>query len=471
MSGERLFSEDEILSALRGLDRPIAPRPEFAAELYAVLRRESHRRGKAVPTLLAAALLATGLIGAAVIASQLNNHIDEDRPAVVVVATPTTSPIASEASTFASPEPPTSAPPTPTLRPTPAAAAMQPVWRDDDSACRMNDVVIVDDGLIAAGWCFSPELDYRTGVAWHSDTGFEWRRVFEVEDQRLIAVSPDGDGEGAVLLVAPSRPMPGLPRVFRGDQSAGFEAEQLPDPQRGGSPQLVDIARVDRTLFVAGTQFFDGEERPAAWISSSSQDDWRLIDVPADLATVVTRARSINGYANLMVAHENGFVVAGDTTLGRPALWRYDSATGWAAPDQVPSLSEIGEIAVVLDAETVILDVDQPSSPLLNRGSELWTKVDGEWRGHAIGSYEVFAAHRVEDGFIVTGVEHDGPQRVVLTSGDGMDWDETRLGIGPGRAGTSDPAIYAMVEFGGRVIGVGGNGVYVGPASVSDYSP
>jgi hypothetical protein len=456
MSRERLLSEDEILSALRGLDRPTAPRPEFAARLYAVLRRESHGRGKAVPTLLAAALLATGVLGAAVVASQLNNDEDEDRPAVVVVPSATPSPLATASSTFASPEPPHTAPATPTLRPTPVVSAMQPVWRDDDDDdgfCTMNDVAVVEDGLVAVGRCgrrFQESFGYA--VAWHSETGFEWRRVFEVaeEGSALRAVSGDGDGEGAVLL--------GDFQLFRGDQSAGFVGEQLPNPQRRGSPLLIDIARVGQNLFVLGETYVDGVGRPAAWITLSSEGAWQLIDVRPDLANIAPQLFSV-------VADENAFVIAGANPLA-PVLLRYDLRSEWGAPDLIPMLRPctdcVGDVTALVDSEAVVVD------------DSMWWKVGDEWHVHAIGeqAHKIdagYAALRLEDGFIVTGMRSRSyPQDVVATSTDGAVWVVTLLNPDAGRR--TEPSIRAMVEFNGRVIAVG-DAVYVGPAKVNDYSP
>ena len=380
---------------------------------------------------------------------------------------PTSTPLAAPSAT------PSADAATPTVSPTtsPGVAAMQAVWQDDDGPCTMSDVAVVDDGLVAVGWCDRRPNKPLYGVAWYSETGFEWRRVFQIEWQVLAAVSPDGDGEGAVLLGGfadlPVPQNPELPRVFRGDQSAGFEEEQLPNPQ-GAASGLIGIARIDQNLFVLGATYVDGERRPAAWISSSPQDDWRLIDVPTDLA--LTEPFGYSGYAQLVTADETGFVIAGNTPLV-PAIKRYDLSSGWGAPDEIFHPGDCwdcggpgnGQVTALIDSAAVIVD------------DVLWMKRGDEWSIEgAIGErlFYGYAGLRVEDGFIVGGVTEGAESpAVVATSRDGWAWQFARLHPDAAPPGSyAEPAVYAMVEFGGRVIAVG-DAVYVGPAKVSEYSP
>ena len=393
------------------------------------------------------AILAVLIVGVGLFAQRGGLLAPGASPSATSTPLPNPSATPSAESTDAAATPP------PSLAATPAAAAMQPVWRDDDDTCTMNDVAVVDDGLVAAGWCRDPEAR-RYGVAWHSDTGLEWRRVFEIveEGSALVAVSGDGDGGGAVLL--------GAFQLFRGDHSAGFEEEQLHNPQRRGSPLLSDIARVGQNLFVVGTQFFDGADGTAAWISSNSGDDWQLIDGPTDLALTGGNA------AQLMIADENGFVVAGKIREGTfTALWRYALISGWGAADVIPvgSCTDcVGPVTALIDSEAVVVE------------DSLWMKVGDQWRVHTIGEQqhkidEGYAALRLEDGFIVMGIRgRTYPQDVVATSTDGAEWSVSLLNPEAGRR--TEPSIRAMVEFNGRVIAVG-DGVFIGPARVSDYVP
>jgi len=369
------------------------------------------------------------------------------------LANPSATPSADAAGPTVRPSTDAAATPPASLTATPAAAAMQPVWRADDDTCTMNDVAVVDDGLVAVGSCRNPEAR-RYGVAWHSETGFEWRRVFEIYVEVLVAVSGNGDGGGVVLL--------GEFQLFRGDLSAGFEVEQLPNPHGRGSPIPIDIAHVGQNLFVLGETDVDGVWRPAVWVSSSSEGAWQLINVPDELANIAPDVF-------LMVADENGFVIAGANPVA-PVLWRYDLSSEWGVPDLIPFLRPCtdcsgpgtGEVTALIDSEAAVVD------------DSLWVKVGDAWHVHTIGEEQHKiddgnAALRLEDGFIVTGIRgRTYPQDVVATSTDGAEWAVTLLN--PDAERRIDPTIRAMVEFDGRVIAVG-DGVFIGPARVSDYVP
>jgi hypothetical protein len=437
--------------------------------------RDTRMFNRARYALAGLATLAVLVVGVGLFAQRGSLLAPGTSPAAA--STPLANPSATPSPVPATPtmHPSTDAPATPPASPkvSPAVTSMQAVWQDDEGACTMNDVAVVDDGLVAVGWCGSrPPLEPLYGVAWYSETGFEWRRVFQIEWQVLAAVSPDGDGEGAVLLGGfadlPIPQNPELPRVFRGDQSAGFEEEQLPNPQ-GAASELIGIARIDQNLFVLGATYVDSERRPAAWISSSPQDDWRLIDVPTDLALTEPDVR---GNAQLVTADETGFVIAGNTPLV-PAVKRYDLSSGWGAPDEIPHVRSCwdcngpgsGQVTALIDSAAVIVD------------DVFWMKFGDAWSvqatiGERPGEFYGYAGLRVEDGFIVAGVmEGAESPAVVATSRDGWAWQFARLRPDAAPPGSdAEPAVYGMVEFGGRVVAVG-DAVYVGPANVSDYSP
>jgi len=205
---------------------------------------------------------------------------------------------------------------------------------------------------------------------------------------------------------------------------------------------VFDVAGGEGLLLAVGAEFLSNRGRPppATWISSDVEDGWERIEVPNEVLQW-----------GPVVADGTGFVVFGGMkNENGEALWRWEPSSGWDGPDQLPDAGGFFYVGNELHWR-----------PGQYPGSEI-----GEW----IGTYSNFL--RVEDGFIITGITHGAESRaVVATSRDGVAWQSAPLRPDAAPPGSyAEPAVYQMVEFGGRVIAVG-DAVYVGPAKVSDYSP
>jgi hypothetical protein len=319
---------------------------------------------------------------------------------------------------------------------------MSVVW-DDPEDCVMLDVARTFELLlVAVGICNWVEAPY--GVAWASETGFEWRRVLETEPgTRLSGVSTNG-GTGGVLIVGDRDDY--TPLLWTGDIWNGFEETELPTSSGFGSAE--HVAWDGYRYLAVGYEYPDAStrgHRPAAWLNRSDGSGWRSIVVPDGV-------EYLPGVAGEETMNESAFTVLGLTSDARAFTYQVGDDESWL-PTEIPRRRH-GNLLELIDDHTAL------------GAGDLWTERDGEWHRQSIDvQIDPSAGVRLEGGFMVTGYPTPKSYRplMVLVSANGRDWREQDYEIN-----RMDAGIFALELFTYGVVGVG-DAVYMGPGSTASY--
>ena len=336
---------------------------------------------------------------------------------------------------------------TPSPTPQPATQAvpgeLTTVW--EATGCAVVEVApTFEKKLISVGRC-----DAQSGmrsVAWETNNGFEWRRVFETEpDVTLWALSTDGNDGGALI---GGWDADSVPQIWRGDVFDGFDQDEpatLPTAEGYGIVRAIEWGDGDYLAVGLQQEATTLSNAPAVWHYTDT-GPWMLIDPPSEalqLDDVVFGPDPLT------------YTVAGVTADQKAAVWRLTNGTDWSPAIELPAGLEQRDLTL-LAADTVLS---------LNA---LWEEdEDGQWDyTPLLSGVDAYAGVLLDDGVVVFGSSrdsNDNPEVAILAAGADRRWVAVEVDPSDRRK-----LIRSALLFDDRVIAAG-DAIWMGPDSIDNY--
>ncbi len=338
---------------------------------------------------------------------------------------------------------PTGAVATPSPRPATqqVPGELSVVW--ETTGCTLLETApTFEHRLVGVGLCQGQSGS--RGVAWETENGFEWRRVFETATGvTLRTVSTDGNDGGA--LIGGWDPA-GAPLIWRGDIFDGFEQDEPATmPTEEAAEGVVRAIEWGDGDYLAIGLEGDGETlTPVVWHYEDT-GPWIRLEPPPDareLRDVVFDPDSLS------------YVVAGVTDDYIGAIWRLTNGADWTAPLKMAVGNEL-QTPTLLDAHTIL------------GTNAVWDEdADGWHFTPLLSGVDAFTGVVLDDGILVFGASsdsNDNPELAVLAAGADRRWRSVEIDPSDKRK-----LVRSAVLFDDRVIGVG-NAVWMGPDEIQAY--